>query len=133
MSRSLIYRGRSLTLAMLGDWSATTSPAPFVALVPASNESERQQVEASTGALVDAGCVEICCVGCDAEVLHDAIDWIVEERGALEVVTTWDVDEREGCEYFLQTAAGASLPLLALILEHPALTAQIERIVASLT
>ena len=76
---------------------------------------------------MDRGCVEFCCVGPQAELLHDALDEVLEERGALEVVTTWHTDDSDAAEYFL-FAAGSKLPtLLALVAAHPELVALLEQ------
>jgi hypothetical protein len=75
---------------------------------------------------MDLGCIEFCCVGPQAEQLHDSLDGIVEERGALEVVTTWHTDYSEACEYFLFAAGGKPPTLLALISSRPDLAALLE-------
>lgn len=100
---------------------------PFVTLLPAFDEVERKQAQAIVGPLVDRGCVEICCLGPQAEQLHDSIDQIVEERGALAIVTTWHTDYSDGCEYFLFAAGGRAPTLLALVSSHPELVALLEK------
>lgn len=100
---------------------------PFVTLLPAFDEGERKQAQAITGPLVNRGCVEFCCVGPEAEQLHDSIDEIVEERGALAVVTTWHTDFSDACEHFLFAAGGRSPTLLALVASHPELVALLEK------
>jgi len=60
-------------------------------------------------------------VGPAAELLHDALDDIIENDGALSVVTTWHTDEKDACEYFLFAAGGAVKSLVALISLHPEL------------
>lgn len=94
---------------------------PFVTLLPAYSAPERQQAEAVIKELINLGCVEFCCVGPEAELLHDALDEIVEAEGALEVVTTWLEDATEASEYFLHAAGGGRPNLLALIHAHPEL------------
>lgn len=94
---------------------------PFVTLLPAYSAPERQQAEAVTKELINLGCVEFCCVGPEAELLHDALDEIVEAEGTLEVVTTWIEDPTEASEYFLHAAGGGRPNLLALIHAHPEL------------
>jgi hypothetical protein len=105
--------------------------SPFVALVPAFNREGRSQIEALAGALIDQGCVEFCCVGPEAEQLHDALDWIIEDKATLDVVTTWFEDEAEACEFFLLTTLVRQLGLLAVVSEHPALEACLQRLAGS--
>jgi len=76
---------------------------------------------------MDRGCVEFCCVGLQAELLHDSIDEIVEKKGAFEVVTTWHTDYTDASEYFLFAAGGKSPTLLALVTSHPELVALLEK------
>jgi hypothetical protein len=94
---------------------------PFVTLLPAYSALERERAKAMAKELLNLGCVEFCCVGPEAEPLHDALDEIIETEGALEVVTTWIEDPTEAIEYFLHTAGGGRLNLLALIQAQSAL------------
>lgn len=99
----------------------------FAAMVAAFGSESRKAAEAIVGDLIDRGCVEICCVGPEGEALHDAIDWVVEDKEALEVVTTWHVDETEGCEYFLHVAGGKPSCLLALVGDQLQLISTLQR------
>ena len=126
-ARGLTLAGsRKLVISSPGASADYSIQRPFVALLPAFNASEREQAEAITKDLIDLGCVELCCVGPEAEQLHDALDSIIEAGNALEVVTTWHEDPMDACEYFLHAAAGGRANLLALILSHPALQAMLE-------
>lgn len=118
--------GRNLVLGSLGAPVDYSLRRPFVTLVPAFDAGERQKVEAMTGILMELGCREFCCVGPEAEQLHDSLDGIIEERGALEVATTWHTDYSDACEYFLFAAGGRPPTLLALVSAHPDLTASLE-------
>jgi hypothetical protein len=71
--------------------------------------------------------VEFCCVGPEAEILHDSIDEIVEKQGELEVPTTWHNDYSDAAEYFLFAAGGKPQALLALVASHPDLVALLEK------
>ncbi|WP_438007156.1 hypothetical protein WME89_53040 [Sorangium sp. So ce321] len=117
---------RKLVITSLGAPADHAIQRPFVTLLPAFNPSERQQAEAITMNLIDLGCVELCCVGPEAEQLHDALDSIIEVSSALDVVTTWHEDPTDACEYFLHAAAGGRAHLLALILSHPELQAVLQ-------
>jgi hypothetical protein len=94
---------------------------PFAVLLPASNKAELSEAAVITTTLLDAGCIEFCCVGSEAESLHDSIDCIIEDRAAFEVVTTFHLDEMDACEYFLFAAGGGVKSLLALVSSHPKL------------
>jgi hypothetical protein len=97
-----------------------------VVLVPAFNEVELEQVTSLLGELIALGCKELCCVGPEAELLHDTLDEILVQQGFIEVVTTWHTDYLDACEYFLLAAGGREGALLALIAAHPELVALIE-------
>ena len=94
---------------------------PFAVLVSSQYEKERGEVLSLFGALLERGCKEICCIGTDAELLHDQFDQLIEDAGAVHVATTWHEDIVEGCEYFLFSAGGQSVDLYALISQHPEL------------
>jgi hypothetical protein len=119
----VLRSGRTLRVTALeAPPPASRSRGPFVALLPAFDVSERERSEILASLLLQLGCIEICCVGRDAELLHDTLDGMLEERGALDVVTTWHAGEAEAVEYFLFAAGGGAATLLALTAEHPALT-----------
>lgn len=119
-------RNRKLTITSVGAPAGHSIQPPFVALLPAYSAPERHQVEGLARELIKTGCVEFCCVGPEAERLHDALDEIIETEGALDVVTTWFEDSKEASEYFLHAAAGGRANLLALIHSHPELQALLE-------
>jgi hypothetical protein len=104
---------------------------PFAVLLPASNKIECLEAEKLIVTFLDMGCIEFCCVGEEAEFLHDKIDNIIEDKGAFEVVTTYDLDEVEACEYFLFVAGGGVRYLLALVSEHPNLLNRLQSMIAS--
>ena len=84
-TRSVVLSDRrTLILASLDQAANASLGQPFVTLLPAFDEAERRRAEATAGLLMDRGCVELCCVGPEAEQLHDSIDGIVEKMGALE-------------------------------------------------
>lgn len=123
MSHLTIRFGGKRTLVIATDGAVADGmlSAPFVVLLPAYNAAERHRAETSIRALLRLGCVEFCCIGPEAEVLHDALDTIIETEGALDVATTWIEEESEGCEYFLHAAAGGCTDLLACVEGHPPL------------
>jgi len=100
----------------------------FVAMIPAFGNEDQRAAEAIVVELIDLGCAEICCIGPNAEMLHDAIDLIVEDKEALGVVTTWHEDLLEGCEYFLRTAGGRPMCLLALVCDQSNLGLMLQNI-----
>lgn len=128
ISRSLgLKENRMLTITSLAPAADHSIQPPFVTLLPAYSEPERQQAEAVTKELINLGCVEFCCVGPESERLHDRLDEIIEGEGALEVATTWIEDPIEASEYFLHAAGGGRTNLLALIRSHPDLHAVLEQ------
>ncbi len=114
---------RLLIISELGTPPEVPLKSPFVTLLPAFSDKDRERAVAVTLSLIFLGAVEFCCVGPEAEQLHDALDEAVEDIGALDVVTTWDQQITEGCEYFLYAAGGRETTLLALVLTHPELLA----------
>jgi hypothetical protein len=98
---------------------------PFAVLLSAHNKYELLEIQKTTIVLLEAGCIEFCCVGAEAESLHDLIDGIVEDRGAFDVITTFHLDEADACEYFLFAVDSDIKSLLALILPHPSLVAML--------
>jgi hypothetical protein len=108
-----VSKGRKLIFGTLGEPIDHLAQGPFATRLPAFDVHEREKVEAMIGHLVDLGCVEICCVGSEAEKLHDSVDRLVEEAMALNVVTTWHADCLDACEYFLFAASGGEVPTLA--------------------
>jgi hypothetical protein len=123
----ILDTGRSLTIDVLDAAKAAIPSTPFVFMVPASNQHERRHVEQVIPSFLGSPCLEICCVGRESESLHDALDHMIEDRGLLDIVTTWEVDEREACDYFLNSASGGTGSLLALVLEHDGLTDELKR------
>lgn len=118
---------RELTISSIEATADRSIQAPFVTLLPAYAASERQKAAGLTKKLIEIGCIEFCCVGPEAELLHDALDEIIEAEGALEVVTTWTEDPTEGCDYFLHAAGAARVNLLALIQSQPQLQVILEK------
>jgi hypothetical protein len=87
--------------------------------------AERRIVETS----VASGCVELCCVGAGAENLHDYIDEVLEERGLVNVVTTWHTDEsmEDALHYFLHLAGSSPPTLVAVVEDEPGLLVALSR------
>lgn len=133
MSEQLAFRGRTLAIlspTALDEVRAAVS-APFAALVPAVEDTDASNAVVLAADLVHMGCAEICCVGARAEVVHDMVDEVVEDAGALSVVTTWHQDMNEGCEYFIFTAGGRPRWLLAAVEGRAELTTLLRSMVAA--
>lgn len=125
---SLVFsRGRALIFLSLDQQPSASLTRPFATLLPAFDAGERRKAVAMAALLTDQGCVEFCCVGPEAELLHDSIDEVIEKKGALDVVTTWHTDYSDASEYFLFAAGGKSPTLLALVASHPELVALLEK------
>lgn len=119
--RSAKYGGREVFVGAPSDILAVNVISPFAVLVTASNQGELDEILGIMSSLLGLGCKEFCCVGLEAELLHDQIDLILEKAGLLDIVTTWHEDAIEGCEYFLFGAGGQYLILYGLISQHPEL------------
>ena len=130
MHARTVLGGRALVLAAPGaaiEWPRER----FVALVPAYSADERLQAHALVGELVSRGCVELCCVGPDAERLHDELDELLraDGRGGVDVITRWAIDPREGVHDFLFVADAGEGDLVGLVARRPELVALIELLV----
>lgn len=115
--------GRKVVLAPFTRTVDYDLPRPCVALLPATNSTDCDLASEIMVALIEIGCIEVCCVGPMAERMHDQIDVIIETLGTLDTATTWFSDERDACEYVLFAAGGGDASLLALVLDQPELLA----------
>lgn len=95
----------------------------FALLLPAYSFAEMESSLKMAGAVLAAGCIEICCVGRLAKELEDSVDAALELDGALHVATTSFLDSNEAAEYFIHCAGGGvqGTDLVALIGRHPLL------------
>lgn len=125
----LNFGTRLICLGSLDEHSINLA-SPFVVLFPAANKAECDVALKLVALLIEKGCIEFCCVGAEAEFLHDEIDCIIEDKGVYEVITSYEVDEIEGCEYFLFAAGGGCTSLLALISEHQNLLNELKRMIS---
>lgn len=116
---------RSLYFGALGEQLPLGITSPFVALLPAYTAAECAAAADIIPALIKARCVEICCVGERAELLHDQLDDIVEDMEAVHVVTTFHAGEDDASEYFMFAAGAAAACLLAFVSPHPSLVARL--------
>lgn len=119
--QSVKYSGREVFVGAPGDVQIMNVTSTFAALVSASCQEEVNEILGIVRSLLALGCKEFCCVGSNAESLHDQLDLFIEKAGLLDVVTTWHEDPVEGCEYFLFGAGGQRLALYGLISKHPEL------------
>jgi hypothetical protein len=101
---------------------------PFAVMIPAFNKNEILTVLKITDQLLDLGCIEFCCVGPQAEELHDLLDILVEDHRLSNIITTWHTDYSDACEYFIYAAGGRPFSLLALVYHHSELTAALEAV-----
>lgn len=91
----------------------------FVTLLPAYSSQDVTNALLAAKIIINFNCKQLCCVGPQSEVLHDELDFLVEDENKLDVVTTAFTNEAEACEYFLFAAdAGQTKYLLALVAEH---------------
>ena len=101
--------------------------SPFAVLIPALDKELCAEAVTLVPAMLDAGCVEFCCVGGQAELLHDEIDIELENRRAFEIVTTYHDDTSDALEYFIFAAGGTKIYLLALVLDFPELLIELRK------
>ena len=125
------FEGREICFGSLNEKLSIHMSEPFVALLPASDKAECIEAEKLIVELMDMGCVEFCCVGQEAELLHDKIDYVIEACGVTNIVTTFDADIHEACEYFLFGAGGGQGLLLAMISEHQDLVKILQEVALS--
>jgi hypothetical protein len=130
-SKKYNFRGRSVLIAGLMETLPAAITRPFSALLPAYGEQEISECVRLVAGLLDLGCNEISCVGSRAEELHDLIDEVVEDREQFDVVTTFDTEAEEACEYFLFTAGAGESALLAMVSDHPEIVSRLESIIAN--
>lgn len=116
--RILKHGDRIIYIGSLNDKINYEINGQFGVLLPAYNKKERQKCEQICIDLVEIECMEFCCIGSEAEILHDSLDYIIEDINALDIVTTYDFDENEACEYFLFGMGAGTYSLLALVEEH---------------
>ena len=107
-----------------------TYSEPFLVMLPAFSRQERIASEGIAINLVDLGCIDFCCVGQQAEQLHDAIDYIIEDKNNLSVLTTWHCDIKEGCEYFIFAAGIGVRFRIAIVSKHNSIISCLQQIAA---
>jgi len=128
-ARSIDFsRNRKLIIAELDAPLELYVQRPFATFLPAYDTVDARQAEGAAERLIDLGCVEFCSVGPQAEEVHDALDDIIEALGAPDVVTSWECDALEGCEYFLFAAGGRTVGLLAVTSRHAELETMLEKV-----
>lgn len=103
---------------------------PFAILIPADQPSLGSSEKRLIKAAATKRCREYCCVGPYSEQLHDYIDGVLEDRGLIDVLTTWHTDESpdEALEYFVHVAGGAPSSLVAAIKGRSVLSDKLKRI-----
>lgn len=112
--RKIKFGEREVLVGSLDDISDIGVFAPFAILLWISNQDDIDKALVLSKDLLSLGCVDFSCLGFQAEKLNDQLDEILEDLGALSVVTTWYEDSNEGCEYFLFAAGAQKLHLVAL-------------------
>jgi len=100
----------------------------YAFLLPAFDETECGVVLAAVPSLLLSNCVQLCCVGAKAEALHDAIDDLLADKGKHHILTTYDADLEEACEYFVYAAGMSVAHLVALVAEHPLLISKLDKV-----
>ncbi|MGH8039894.1 MAG: hypothetical protein ACRES5_21130 [Pseudomonas sp.] len=125
-AQSLKMRARSAAIELLatanvadthGDTSgfaAVFSQQRFVALVCADDTASMMRSKSRLALLLGPTCVEICCTGLLSTELEDEIDFDIEQRGLLHIITTAIPNAREAHSYATTAARlnGAGLRII---------------------
>ena len=115
-----LSNSRKLGFVALDELQTALPWSPLALLLPAFHEQERDRAYAAVQLLPPLAVVEICCLGPEAELLHDKIDAHLEDQMLINVVTTWHTDWEDGKFYFLSLAGGGDeLTLIAAVADHP--------------
>jgi hypothetical protein len=99
----------------------TTSQTQHVAIVIAlSSEADFASTFLASGLairLVRAGAALFALVGNESEQSHDALDWALEEYGAMEVVTSWHTenDLEDVADFVIASCRASDLGQLIVI------------------
>lgn len=101
----------------------------FGFLLPAFDDAECDKVLALVPHLLATNCAQITCLGLKAEKLHDEIDTLVEDAGRFNILTTYDSDLLEACEYFIFAAGSSVTHLVALIGDHPEVVSILDEVI----
>jgi hypothetical protein len=135
MSETTTLRdGRTLiVVSMLDDRASLPLQAGFVTMLPALSASDLAEGPKLVDELVDRGCAEFCCVGPKSGELHDAIDWVLDDKQANDVATTWVPDVAEASDYFILAAGGKPGCLLAFASDYPELRAALRAAASQVT
>ena len=96
-------------------------------MLPAFDCREREISRIISIDLLDAGCLEFCCLGEEAENLHDELDEIIEIKGLSSIITTWHDDIQDACEYFVNASGGGADCLVGLMEEHGLVVSELRR------
>jgi hypothetical protein len=104
---------------------------PFAALLPSFEEADVAAGMTMVVALVELGCIELCCIGPGSERFHDRIDEVVEDMQRTDIVTTWHADVEDGVEYFVGFAGAGASCLVAFAANHAELAGCLAREAAS--
>lgn len=115
--RSGVFSGETLTADVKG------ASAVLFVLTEKSDFSLVSHI-LSSGANYDY--LEICCVGPNAEEMHDSIDDEIVASDTTGIVTTWFKDGEEACEYFVY-ALGAIYPDIIVLVGASADISQLIR------
>lgn len=97
------------------------------ALLPAFTEDEQHRALRVANALIGLGVVEICCVGPNSEVLHDAIDDLLIAQDRAGVCTMWETDQSDAIEDFIFGSGAVCDTFLAFVAEHDELVTQLTK------
>ncbi|MFC4527498.1 hypothetical protein ISN76_08000 [Dyella halodurans] len=114
----------------LGDSIPDAVPRPFAVLFPAFSEQDRRKGMLLLDSFLERGCGEFQCAGKEAEVMHDDMDGYLEKNGWKRVLTTFDDNVVNACEYHVFGVGKVSACLVALVADYPEVVSHLKRFAA---
>ncbi len=131
--QTIVFGARTLVIVHVTEVAALSKVArPFAMLLSATPDCRSLDEQRIINGAAASGCLEFCCVGDNSEDLHDYVDGILEDRGLLDVVTTWHAAEsmEEALFYFVHLAGSRPPTLVAVIGKEPGLLKALEEAIA---
>lgn len=103
-------------------------------LLVAEREEPDEEQKRLIVAAIGTGCREFCCLGRYADRLHDYVDYLLEDQGLTDVVTTAHENEPldDALYYFLNLAAGKPATIVAVVASNPGVALGLRRAVAAM-
>ncbi|WP_188795544.1 hypothetical protein [Dyella nitratireducens] len=124
------FGGKEIFCGSLDDRIPDAFPRPFAVLFLAFNEEDRRKGMLLLDSFLDKGCSEFQCAGKESEVMHDDMDEYLEKNGKKRVLTTFDGDVVNACQYHIFGVGKVSACLIALVADYPHVVSHLKRFAA---